>query len=92
MKKKFRRFTFVHVCKEMPEYMDHFKSDFDAIVGDCLLSTLRQDGSRIFEYSLYEIKNNEVVDELAWYHEYQLTALEKQDKEKAEDMIDKYLE
>ena len=87
MKKKFRRFTFVHVCKEMPDFMKHFDSDFDAIIGDSSLSTVRQDGTRIIEYSLYKIENDKIIDNVAWYYEYQLAALEKQDREKAEDMV-----
>ena len=90
MKAKFRRFTFVRVCKNVPSFMSHFDSDFYAITGDSELSTLRQDGTRIFEYTLYKFENGKVVNELAWYYESQLTALENQDREKYEELVEQY--
>ena len=90
MKQKFGKLTFVHVCKEMPEFMSHFESDFDAIV-DGTYSQL-YGGKDIDSYSLYKLSENgkEIVNHISWYHERQLTALEKQDKELAEELIETY--
>lgn len=68
----------------------HEYKEFYGIVGDCELSTPRQDNSRIFQYEIYEIKDNQVVDDCAWYDENDLTALDKQDRDKAEDMIQEF--
>jgi hypothetical protein len=88
MKQKFGKLSFVHVCKEMPEFMSHFESNFDAIV-DGTYSQLFG-GSDINSYSLYMIKNNKVVDNISWYEENQLLLLPNQDKDKAEGMIEEY--
>ena len=88
MKQKFRVLTFVRVCKEMPSYMAHFPSDFDAIVAGSY-SQLHGDDD-IYSYSLYRLESGKVVDNISWYHETQLTALEIQDREGAEDLIEQY--
>lgn len=88
MKQKFRKLTFVHVSKEMPKCMAHFASDFDAII-DGTYSQL-YGGSDIKQYSIFKIKDGKVVNSISWYYESQLTALDSQDREKAEDMIEEY--
>lgn len=88
MKQKFRRFTFVHVCKEMPEHMSHFESDFDAIIKGT--SSQLDGGKDIEQYSVYRLKNNKIINEIAWYYESQLRALKKQNRLKAEELVEKY--
>ena len=90
MKQKFGKLTFVHVCKEMPEVMSHFDSDFDAIV-DGTYSQLFG-GKDIDSYSLYKLNGNgkKIIDNISWYHEHQLSALEKQDEKLAEELIETY--
>ena len=88
MKQKFRKLTFVHISKEMPRSMSHFDSDFDGIV-DGTYSQM-YGGDDINSYSIYKIKDGKVVNSISWYYESQLTELEDQDREKAEDMIEEY--
>jgi hypothetical protein len=88
MKQKYPAYSFVHVCKEMPPYMKHFHCDFDAIVG--YTYSQKYGGKNIKSYSLYQIANGKVVNSIAWYDESQLTMLENQSKEKAEEMIEQY--
>ena len=88
MKQKFRKLTFVHVCKDMPAMMSHFESDFDAIV-DGTYSQI-YGGEDIFSYALFMIKDGKIVNRVSWYKEDQLTELETQDREKAEEMIEEY--
>lgn len=87
---KFKTFTLVHVQKEMPYFMAHFESDFDAIVGGSYLSTPRRDGSRAFEYLLYKLENGKIVNCAAWYCESQLSALDIQDKKRCEKLVEEY--
>jgi hypothetical protein len=89
MKKKFKRFSYVHVCKDMPDYMYHFPCSFDGIIGDSSLSTIRQDGRRIFEYSVYKLENGKVIDEISWYQEDQLSLLKEQPRN-GEELIDEF--
>ena len=88
MKQKFRMLEFVHVCKEMPDYMACFPSDFDAIVAGTYSQLYG--GDDIISYSLYVIKNGVIVDRVAWYDESQLTVLETQDRIRAENLIEQY--
>lgn len=88
MKQKFRILSFVRVCKEMPEYMSHFDSDFDAIV-EGTYSQLHG-GRDVDSYSLYKIQDGKIVDNISWYEEDQLTLLPDQDREKAEEMVEDY--
>lgn len=88
MKQKFRKLSFVHVCKDMPKQMSHFDSDFDAII-EGTYSQL-YGGTDIDSYSIYMIKDGKVVNCIAWYKENQLTLLKKQDRKKAEEMIEEF--
>lgn len=90
MKQKFRKLTKVHVCKEMPDFMDHFESDFDAIVdGSC---SQLYGGSDIEQYALYQLSEDgkKIINRISWYYESQLTELPDQDRELAEEMIETY--
>ncbi len=88
MKQKFKKLSFVRVCKEMPPCMSHFESDFDAIV-EGTYSQL-YGGKNITDYSLYQIKDGEIVNTLAWYKEYQLALIDDNNRDKAEQMIERY--
>ncbi len=88
MKQKFRQLSFVKVCKKMPEDMKYFDKDFKAIVGGTYSQIYG--GRDIDSYSLYQIKDGKIVDELSWYYENQLTLLPDQDRDKAEEMIEDY--
>jgi hypothetical protein len=90
MKQKFKRLTMVHVCKEMPECMSYFESNFDAIV-EGTYSQL-YGGSDLKSYCLYQLSpdGKKIVNELSWYEEYQLSELPNQNREQAEELIEKY--
>lgn len=88
LKQKFGKLKFVHVCKEMPSCMDHFDSDFNAIV--CGSYSQLCGGADIKSYSLYKIESGKVVNCIAWYKEDQLTLLDDQNRDKAELMIEEY--
>ncbi|HDY87994.1 MAG TPA: hypothetical protein ENH82_07775 [bacterium] len=88
MKQKFRKLSFVHICKDMPEEMQFFDSDFDAIV-EGTYSQL-YGGTNINSYSLYQIEDGDIVDNISWYYEKQLTLLPNQDRDKAEEMTEKF--
>jgi hypothetical protein len=88
VKQKFKKLSFVRVCDVMPRYMSHFESGFDAIVkGTC--SQLHGD-TDIDNYSLYKIVNDKIVDCMAWYEENQLTLIDDNNRDKAEEMIEAY--
>ena len=88
MKQKFRKLTFVKVSDEMPFQMQHFPKGFIAIV-DGTYSQI-YGGDKTSQYSLYIVEGDKVKGRLSWYYEDQLTALENQDREKAEQMIEDY--
>jgi hypothetical protein len=88
MKQKFSRLSFIHICKEMPSFMMHYESDFDGII-DGSHSQLHG-GKDIHEYAVYQIKEGKIVNRIAWYNESQITLLDKQDRAKAEEMIEEY--
>jgi len=88
MKQKFRKLTFIKVDDKMPEEMDHFDKGFIGIVNGTYSQIYG--GSNIKSYSLYKIKNSKIIDCISWYYEYQLTELIKQDRLKAEEMIEVY--
>ena len=88
MKQKFRKLSFVHVCKEMPPWMSHFPSDFDAIVNGTYSQIYS--GEDIDSYSLFELEDGIIVNSHAWYHEEQLTLLKDQDRDKAEELIENF--
>lgn len=89
MKQKFRWLTFVKVTDNMPETMKHFPKGFKAVVQ----GTYKQlyGGEDVDSYSLYVIKDNEIVNTLSWYYENQLTELPEQDRLKAMDMVEDYM-
>lgn len=89
MRQKFRRLTFVKVCKELPAFMWHFHSDFIGIVRGTY--SQMYGGTDIGSYSLYVVDGDKVVNNISWYYESQLTELENQDREKAEEMIEEYI-
>lgn len=88
MKQKFGKLSFVRVCDKMPPHMSHFEAGFDAIV-EGTYSQL-YGGSDITSYSLYKIENGKIVNQMSWYEENQLSLLPDQDRDKAEEMIEKY--
>lgn len=88
LRQKFPRLSFVRVSKKMPRCMSHFPSGFLAIV-EGTYSQL-YGGRDIKKYSLYMIQKGKVTDEIAWYEEGQLTLANRQDKAKAEQMIEDY--
>lgn len=88
MEQKFRKLTFVYVCKEMPPEMSHFDSDFDAIVDGTY--SQKYGGKDVKSYSLFRLQGGKIVDRNAWYMENQLTELPFQDRAKAEELIEQY--
>jgi len=88
MRQKFGKLTFVHVCEDMPETMKHFDSGFDAII-DGTYSQI-YGGVNTYDYRVYKIENDKIVNRISWYKENQLTLPEIQNKEKAEEMIEDY--
>lgn len=88
MKQKFRKLSFVRVCDEMPPHMQYFDAGFDAIVNGTYSQLYGDDN--ITSYSLYKIENGKIVNQIAWYEEDQLSLMPEQDRDKAEEMIEKY--
>ena len=88
MKQKFPAYSFVHVCKNMPDYMKHFDSNFKGIV----VGTYSQlfGGKNIKDYAIYKIDKGMIVQEIAWYEEDQLSLLGKQDYISAQEMAEQY--
>ncbi len=88
MKQKFKQYSFVHVCKEMPSWMEHFPSDFDAIV----MGTYSQlyGGTNVKSYCLYPLNNGKIYNQIAWYEESQLTQIENVDNLDAEELAEEY--
>ena len=72
----------------MPPMMSHFDSGFEAII-DGTYSQI-YGGDNIDSYSLFKIENGKIVNHISWYKENQLSLLEVQDRDKAEDMIEEY--
>ena len=88
MKQKFRMLTFVNVSKDLGEMMQFHERNFDAIVAGSFSQL--HGGPGTYTYSLYLIRDGKVVNRVAWYQEDQLTALPKQNRRKAEEMIEEY--
>ncbi len=88
MRQKFKMFSFVHVTKDLSWSMKHFDCDFDAIVGGTYSQIFG--GTNINSYKLYQLKDGEIYQPIAWYYEDQLTLLSEQNREKAEQMIEDY--
>ena len=89
MKQKFGMLKFVKVCKEMPVSMQHFESDFVAIV-DGTYSQKYGGNMTTQQYSVYRIQDGKVVGTIAWYNEDQLTLCDEQDYGKAIKMVEDY--
>ena len=71
---KFKRGSKVHVCKDMPSYMSHFESDFDAIVKYTYAQ--KYGGSNVDSYALAVLNAaGVVVNYISWYEENQLTLI-----------------
>ncbi len=88
MKQKFRKLTFVKVDDVMPPEMSHFDKGFVGIVNGTYSQLYG--GDNINSYSIYKVEDGEIVNQIAWYYENQLTELNEGDREKAEDMIEVY--
>ena len=88
MKQKFRKFTYVHVCKEIPDSMSGFDSDFDAIIEGSYSQLCG--GDDIESYMLYKLENGKIVNNLGLYEEDQLIALKAQNRDKAEELVEEY--
>lgn len=73
-KQKFSRGVRIKVCKEMPEIMLHFHSDFEAIVEGTYAELYG--GDNIKEYSLIMLNEvGEPINAVAWYWKSQLTLI-----------------
>lgn len=88
MKQKFGKLTFIRVSEDMPISMRFFDSGFNGIV-DATYSQM-YGGNDVSKYFLYKIEGGKVVNKIGWYKENQITMLDDQDKEKAEQMIEAY--
>ncbi len=88
MQQKFKRLTFVKVAGAMPIHMAHFPSGFIGIVDGTY--SQKYGGKDIKSYSLYKVENDVIVNCISWYDESQLTELEEQNQDKAEEMIEAY--
>ena len=85
---KFARGSKVAVCKEMPRYMSHFRSGFNAIVEYTYAQ--KYGGYDIDSYSLIVLNDNdEPINSIAWYEENQLTLIS-DDVNKGKEIIEKY--
>ncbi len=88
MQQKFRMLTFVKVSKEMPQSMSHFTKDFIGIIKGSYSQLYR--GSNTHEYSIYQIENDKIINNISWYPESLLTECKKQNRKKSEEMIEQY--
>lgn len=88
MKQKFRMFTFVHCCREIPLYLKSFKGGFSAIVGGTY--SQQYGGDNIKSYSLHILEDGKVVNSMSWFDENELMQLPEQDRAKAEEMVEEY--
>ena len=88
MRQKFGKLKFVRVCKEIPNHMRYFESDFDAIINGT--HSQIYGGDDINSYSVYVIDGGKIINTISWYKEDQLALLDDQDAEKAEQMIEDY--
>jgi hypothetical protein len=74
MKQKFKAFSFVRVCDEMPQHMVHFDKGFDAVVRGTYSQIYG--GKDIDSYSLFKIRNGKIIATISWYDEDQLTQID----------------
>jgi len=87
-KQKFKRGSRVHVCKDMPSYMNHFESNFDAIVEYTYAQ--KYGGKDIDSYALIVLNDaGTPVNSVAWYEENQLSLLN-DDTKAGLDIIEQY--
>ncbi len=69
---KFKRGARVKVCDEMPLYMFHFPSGFEAIIEYSYAQKFWGDDTK--NYCLIALdEKSEPINSIAWYHESQLT-------------------
>ncbi len=72
----------------MPPDMWHFEKGFIGIVQGTYSQIY---GSKdIDNYSVYQTDGEKIINIISWYRENQLTLMEHQDREKAEEMIEEY--
>ena len=72
---KFKRGSKVHICKDMPKNMSHFKSGFDAIVEYSYAQKYGTDD--IKKYAVIELSEfGQPIGSNAWYHKDLLTLLD----------------
>jgi hypothetical protein len=83
MKQKFKIETFVHISEDAHPY-----GGYDGIIHGSYSQLYG--GSNVQSYSVYILKGKRVINIVSWYEEDDLTELEKQDREKAEELIEKY--
>lgn len=78
----------VAVCKEMPSYMAHFDSGFNAIVEYTYAQ--KYGGDDIDSYSLIVLdENDNPINSISWYRENQLTLIS-DDLVKGKEIIKRY--
>ena len=86
MKQKFRKLTFVDIGKKGTVQMF---GDADCAIVEGTYSQL-YGGDDVKSYSIYIVKGDKIINSCAWYDESELTEQENQDREKAEEMIERY--
>ncbi len=85
---KFPRGSKVAVCKEMPRYMSHFESGFNAIVE--YTYSQKYGGNDIYSYSLIQLdENDNPINSICWYEESQLTLIS-DDIARGKEIIERY--
>lgn len=90
MIQKFRKFTRVKIADEMPSYMSHFPCGQEAIVAGTYLQEYGGDEDEAKQYGLYLLKDDKIVQYTGWYYEHQLTKVGRQNRAKAEQMLEDY--
>ena len=88
MRQKFPMFALVYVCKEMPDHMKHFKSDFVGIVGGTYSQLYG--GKDVTNYHMYTLRNGKVHGAISWYKEDQLTLVPCQNRSWCEQAVENY--
>ena len=71
---KFPKGSRVKVADEMPWYMTHFPSGFEAIVEYSYAQKYGTDNVR--DYSLIVLSDGRPINSIAWYKDFQLTLLD----------------
>ena len=86
MKQKFRKLERVHVCSAK----NHYESDFDGIVNGTYSQLYS--GKDIKSYDIYVLnkKGNKIINCISWYDESLLSRCKYQNKDEAEEMIEKF--